>query len=225
MFTGIIEEIGVIKDFKKNASNASITVECKKVIEDIKLGDSISINGVCQTVTSFDKSSFSAQISAETLNITTFPSLKAGEAVNLERALTLSQRLGGHIVSGHIDGLGKLKTIKKLADFYNITFELTKDLTKYVVNKGSIAVNGISLTVADIKDNEFAIAIIPHTFENTSLKNLKSGDFVNIEVDVLAKYVEKILSTDNNRSRLGLPTQQHENSKINSNFLIENGFF
>ena len=217
MFTGIIEEIGVVKEFKKSANNASIIVECEKILEDIKLGDSISINGVCQTVTNFDKSSFSAQISAETLDVTTFSSLKTGTNVNLERALTLSRRLGGHIVSGHVDGIAKVRKINKHADFYDLSIKLQIDLKKYVVKKGSITVNGISLTVSDVADDEFKIAIIPHTFENTSLKNLNSGDFVNIEVDILAKYVEKLLSTDNNKDKV--------NSKINENFLTENGFF
>lgn len=213
MFTGIIEEIGIVKEFKKGASDALITVECKKILKDMKIGDSISINGVCQTVTEFDNQSFSAQISSETLDVTNFSALKTGSRVNLERALTLSQRLGGHIVSGHVDGLAKVKSVQKLSDFYNLKFEVEKDLTKYIAKKGSVALNGISLTVANIESREFEVAIIPHTFENTVLKDLKQGDFVNIEVDVLAKYVEKILSTGNNRSN------------IDENFLKENGFF
>jgi len=213
MFTGIIEEIGIVKEFKKGTSDALIIVECKKVLEDTKLGDSISINGVCQTVTKLASSSFSAQISSETLSVTTFSRTKAGDKVNLERALTLSQRLGGHIVTGHVDGLAKVKIIQKLSDFYNIKFEVEKDLTKYIVKKGSVTINGISLTVANVVSREFDVAIIPHTFENTILKDLKAGDFVNIETDVLAKYVEKILSTGNNKKN------------IDKNFLNENGFF
>lgn len=216
MFTGIVEEIGVIKEFSKSGNSALIVVECKKVLEDTKIGDSIAIDGVCQTVTSLTSSSFSAQVSSETINVTTFSNFKVGMKINLERALTLNGRLGGHIVSGHVDGLGKVKKIEKLSEFYNITFEIEKNLTKYIAKKGSITVNGVSLTIADIASNEFNIAIIPHTFENTSLKNLQKGDFVNIEVDILAKYIEKILSTDNNTSR---------NREIDDNFLKENGFF
>lgn len=212
MFTGIIEEIGTIQSFSKNDKNASITIACKNVLEGTKVGDSISIDGVCQTVTKLSANSFSAQVSNETLNVTTFSKFKSGIKVNLERALTLNSRLGGHIVSGHIDGIGKIKNIEKLSDFYNLKLELNDSLTKYIVKKGSITINGISLTIADIATNEIKIAIIPHTFENTNLNSLEYGDFVNIEVDILAKYVENFLSTNNN-------------SGINENFLKENGFF
>lgn len=212
MFTGIIEEIGVIKEFSKSGNSALIVVECKKILEDLKLGDSIAINGVCQTVVKFDKTHFAVQVSSETLSVTNLANLKAGDKVNLERALTLSARLGGHLVSGHVDGLAKIKSVQKLSEFYNLKFEVEKSLSKYIVKKGSVTINGISLTVANIAQNEFEIAIIPHTFDNTTLKWLKMGDFVNIEVDILAKYVEKFLSTGNN-------------SLIDMNFLKENGFF
>ncbi len=212
MFTGIIEEIGTIKEFRQDGGNALVTVGCKKVLEDTKIGDSIAIDGICQTVISIDKTSFSAQISSETLSVTTFSKFKTGQNVNLERALTLNSRLGGHIVSGHVDGLGKVKNIQKLSDFYNLKFELDKDLAKYIAKKGSVTINGVSLTIADTTSNEFSVAIIPHTFENTDLHKLKSGDFVNIEVDILAKYVEKFLSTGDNKV-------------LDENFLKENGFF
>lgn len=211
MFTGIIEETGVVQSFKKS-KNASITIECKNILEGTKIGDSIAIDGVCQTVTELTSNSFSAEISNETLSVTTFQNIKVGAKVNLERALTLSSRLGGHIVSGHVDGLGKVKNIEKSSDFYNVKFEIDNSLTKYIAKKGSITINGISLTIADTASNEIKVAIIPHTFENTNLKYLKYGDFVNIEVDILAKYVENFLSTDNN-------------SVINEKFLKENGFF
>lgn len=212
MFTGIIEEIGTVKELSKNDTNALIVVECKQILDDLKIGDSIAIDGVCQTVIAFNKNNFSAQISSETLNVTTFSRLKIASKVNLERALTTNGRFGGHIVTGHIDGLAKVKNIQKHFEFYNVKFEIEKDLEKYIAKKGSVAINGISLTVADVILNEFNIAIIPHTFENTNLSNLKSGDFVNIEIDILAKYVEKILST-------------RDNSTIDENFLKENGFF
>lgn len=212
MFTGIIEEIGTVKEFTKSTNSALIVVECSKILENLQIGESIAIDGVCQTVTKFDKGSFSAQVSSETLSITTFSKLKKGDKVNLERALIVNGRFGGHIVTGHIDGLAKIKNIQKLSEFYIIKFEIAQDLAKYVAKKGSVTLNGISLTVADILNNEFSIAIIPHTFENTSLKYLQTGDFVNFEVDILAKYVEKILSTGNNRA-------------IDEDFLKENGFF
>lgn len=211
MFTGIIEEIGIVKSISRG-EKASIIVGCEKILDDMKIGDSIAIDGVCQTVTAFDKNSFSAQVSQETLNVTTLSKIKTGTKVNLERALTLNSRLGGHIVTGHIDGLAKLKNIQQKGEFYDITFEAEKDLTKYIVKKGSVAINGISLTVADINANEFSIALIPQTFKNTNLCQLRRGDFVNIEVDILAKYIENFLLTSNN-------------STIDKNFLKENGFF
>ena len=212
MFTGIIEEIGIIKTFQKDSNGATIEVDCSFVLNETKLGDSIAINGVCQTVVDISSNSFKARVSDETLKVTNFGSLKKGEQVNLERALTLNSRLGGDIVSGHVDCCGKFTKIEKLSDFYNLEFEIPQEQIKYVVHKGSITINGISLTVASIKSNIFKVAIIPHTFENTNLKSLKIGDMVNIETDILGKYVEKMLSSKDN------------NSKISMTFLQENGF-
>lgn len=213
MFTGIVEETGIVKNFSKSANTAEIIVQCKKVLDGTKLGDSISINGVCQTVVEIQPNTFRVQVSDETLSITNLKSLKSGDTVNLERALTLNSRLGGHIVSGHIDCCGKILNIQKYSDFYNIEFEIPEHQTKYIVNKGSITINGISLTVAKISDNKVSTAIIPHTFENTNLSKLNTGDYVNIETDILAKYVEKILSAKDNN-----------NSNIDMKFLQENGF-
>ncbi|MBP7211306.1 riboflavin synthase [bacterium] len=214
MFTGIIEEIGVVKSFEKSSIGALITIECSKVLEDTEIGDSISISGVCQTVVKIGQNYFTADVSEETLNVTNFMKLKKGAKVNLERALAMNSRFGGHIVSGHVDGTAIIKTIEKWSSFYDLKFQLKGDnLERYVVRKGSITVNGISLTVADTYKKEFTVAIIPHTFENTNLLNLKVGDIVNIETDVFAKYVEKILSTDNNKS------------EISEKFLKENGFY
>lgn len=213
MFTGIVEEIGVVRNISRGANGATLTVECSTILEDIKIGDSVSINGVCETVVSFDSKSFVVQISDETLSVTNFSKIKNGDFVNLERALMLNSRLGGHIVSGHIDTQAQIVSIEKLADFYNISLRLPDEILKYVVYKGSIAVNGISLTVADIENNICKIAIIPHTFNNTNFKYLNIGDFVNIETDILARYVEKMLSANDNNS-----------SKIDMSFLQENGF-
>lgn len=212
MFTGIIEETGKIKTFKKNSNGAEIEVECSEVLKDTKIGDSISVNGTCQTVIELLNNSFKAQISDETLRVTNFNYAKAGQSVNLERALTLSSRLGGHIVSGHVDGVGKFVSKEKLTDFYNLGFEIPSELDKYIVYKGSITINGISLTVASIINNIVEVAIIPHTFENTNLLTLKEGDYVNIETDILGKYVEKFLSVNNNKKDISI------------DFLMENGF-
>lgn len=213
MFTGIVEETGIVTSFSKDSNGATIEIECKKVLDSTKIGDSIAINGVCQTVTDITVKSFKAKVSDETLSVTNFKSLKSGQVVNLERALTLNSRLGGHIVSGHVDCIGKFITKEQLTDFYNLTFEIPAEQEKYVVKKGSITINGISLTVAKISGNIIKIAIIPHTYNNTCLKSLQIGDNVNIETDILGKYVEKFLSAkDNNKSNISM------------NFLQENGF-
>lgn len=212
MFTGIIEETGTVKSFRKNDNGASISIECKTVLEETKIGDSIAINGVCQTVTDLSDGCFSARVSDETLAVTAFNNFKPGDKVNLERALTLNSRLGGHIVCGHVDCKGKFLSKEQLNDFYNLEFEIPADQGKYVVNKGSITVNGISLTVANVYSNTFKTAIIPHTFNATNLCCLKPGDYVNIETDILGKYVEKILSAKDN------------DTSISMNFLQENGF-
>ena len=214
MFTGIVEELGKIKSFERFSNGAELTVECKDILSDIKIGDSICVNGVCQTVTEFNSTSFSVMLSDETLNVTNFYNAKQGDYVNLERALALNARLGGHIVSGHIDCTGRLISLKKLSNFYNLEFEMLQENSKYVVYKGSITINGISLTIAEVNGNRFTVAIIPHTYENTVLKYLKSGDSVNIETDIIAKYVEKLLGFKDNKTK----------ETINMEFLKENGF-
>lgn len=206
MFTGIIEEIGEISSITKS----TITIKSKTVLEDAKLGDSIAVNGVCLTIVNLKKDEFTANVSEETFKITNFSELKAGCLVNLERALTLGTRLGGHIVTGHIDTVGEIISIVDKNEFYDLSIKFDKSFENYVVKKGSITIDGISLTIADINNNIVSVAIIPHTFNNTILKTLKSKDSVNIEFDILAKYVEKNLSTKNN--------------SITMNFLEENGF-
>ena len=205
MFTGIIEEIGKISSITKS----TITIKSKTVLEDAKLGDSIAVNGVCLTIVNLKKDEFTANISDETFKITNFSELKSGDFVNLERALSLSSRLGGHIVTGHIDTVGEIVSIINKNEFYDLSIKFDKNFENYVVKKGSITINGISLTIAEI-NNTVSVAIIPHTFNNTILKTLKPKDSVNIEFDILAKYVEKNLSTKNN--------------SITMNFLEENGF-
>ena len=202
MFTGIIEETGKVKTITQN----KITIEAGIVIEGTKTGDSIAVNGVCLTVTKIGKDFFDADISHETLKVTALSSLKTDSLVKV------GDRLGGHIVSGHIDGIGRGKYIKREGNSYNITIELPQELAKYAAKKGSITINGISLTIADIDDKDVRLAVIPHTFENTNLKTLKAGDFVNIETDILAKYVEKFLSTGDNKTGISME------------FLAEHGF-
>ena len=212
MFTGIIEEIGKIISFNRHINGARLKINCTKILDGTKIGDSISINGCCQTVVTIGSDWFEADVSDETLKITNFSNLKSDEEVNLERALTPQSRIGGHIVQGHIDCTGIFLELEKKSEFCNLYFKIPENMTKYVVNKGSISINGISLTITEIIANEFKIAVIPHTFENTNLKNLKTGDIVNIETDILGRYVEKFLSPNNNES------------KIDEKFLTENGF-
>ena len=206
MFTGIVEEIGTLKSI----SGSTIIVECKTVLENTRLGDSIAINGCCQTVVDMTSNTFSANVSQETFKVTNFSKMKSGDKVNLERALTPSSRMGGHIVQGHVDGVATFVKKEQLSEFYNLSFEVSEELQNYIVKKGSVTINGISLTVAEIVGNVVKIAVIPHTFENTNLKYLEIGALVNIETDILSKYVEKFLA-------------KHDN-KIDEKFLIENGF-
>lgn len=209
MFTGIVEEVGRVQ----SVSEKKAVIECKMVLDDTKIGDSIAVNGVCLTVTDIGNNYFTADVSPETYMVTALNELKPSSEVNLERALPIGGRLGGHIVSGHIDGIGKIGSISPNNGFFDMSIELNPREAKYVIKKGSITVNGVSLTVADISGNAIRIAVIPHTFKNTSLKTLSTGSYVNIEVDVLAKYVEKFLSTSDNKSR------------IDVDFLQRNGFY
>ena len=208
MFTGIVEETGKILIINPN----QIIIECNTVLENTKLGDSIAVNGVCLTVTNLTSKNFTADVSPETLRVSSLGQLKTNSLVNLERAMLANGRFGGHIVSGHIDNKGEFISCTKNGEFYDLKIVLQAEQAKYVVKKGSITIDGISLTIAEIDNNTITLAIIPHTFENTNLKQLKKGDFVNIEVDILAKYIEKFLLTSDNKSRITLE------------FLQENGF-
>ena len=208
MFTGITEEIGQILAIKEGY----IEIKCSKVLEGSKIGDSIAVSGVCLTLSKINESSFCADISPETFRVTTFKQLKTGMLVNLERAMLCDGRFGGHIVSGHVDGIAKVVSVRKTNECYDLRIELSEDLLRYTVKKGSICVNGISLTVANVIGNMIQIAVIPHTYEMTNLSELSSGVNVNIECDIMAKYVEKFLSTSDNKSR------------INIDFLQRNGF-
>lgn len=209
MFTGLIEEIGTIKAI----DNHSIVIQANWVMSDLKLGDSISVNGVCLTVAKIQNSSFLLHLSPETLKRTTFSYLTPGTKVNLERALPVNARLGGHFVLGHVDGIGTVKKITQLNEFYLWEFEFPTELGKYIVEKGSIAVDGISLTVVEPQFNSFSVAIIPSTYANTNLQFLSEGDKVNLEVDIIGKYIEKLLSP------------YKKKSEITKEFLQEHGFY
>ncbi len=193
MFTGIIEELGKIAALDRHASGAKIKIAAKIVCEGTNEGDSIAINGVCLTALEVKKDSFTADVSQETLNKSTLGKLNIGAKVNLERAVTPSTRLGGHIVQGHVDSRGKFVSAKQIGDFWTVRIGFPKEIGQYLVYKGSVSVEGISLTIAELKSDYFEIAVIPKTWELTNLSSLKSGDEVNLEADVIAKYVERIL--------------------------------
>ena len=212
MFTGIIEEIGVIERIAYGTKSVSLRVKAHKVLEGTHVGDSISTNGVCLTVTTLDNSSFTADVMPETMNRSALGELKIGSPVNLERALQLSSRLGGHLVSGHIDGMARVS--KRVADDNAIwlTIEANNKLLRYIIEKGSIAIDGVSLTVATVDDRSFQVSIIPHTQNETTLVHKPIGSMVNIENDMIAKYVEKWMKGDSSSSNITL------------DFLKENGF-
>ena len=193
MFTGLIEELGSIRERSESVSGSRLTVSCSLVTSDISNGDSIAVNGVCLTALDVTPASFAADVSPETLERTTLGSLNISSPVNLERAVTPATRLGGHIVQGHVDGRGTFVSAVHQGDFWTVTVAFPPDLARYFVEKGSVAVEGISLTIAKLRDDSFDFAIIPKTWDVTNLHSLKPGDPVNLEVDVIAKYVERML--------------------------------
>ena len=193
MFTGIIEELGKISSLEKHGGGARIVISARIVTKDTGEGDSIAVNGVCLTALDVSAGSFAADVSQETLNASTLGVLKVGSVVNLERAVTPSTRLGGHIVQGHVDARGQFLSATKQGDFWTVRIGFGEDVARYLVYKGSISVEGISLTIAALTDSYFEIAVIPKTWELTNLSTLKPGDAVNLEADVIAKYVERIL--------------------------------
>ena len=189
MFTGIVEEVGIVAKISDNA----MTVRASKVLEDVKLGDSIAVNGACLTAVNFTKSEFSVDLSPETMRRTSLGQLSEGSPVNLERALLVSDRMGGHIVQGHVDGTGRIMSTKTEGDSIIFRVRVPKRLDRYIVEKGFIAVDGISLTVVKRGASSFTLAVIPYTLKNTNLVSLSVGDRVNLEADILAKYVESLL--------------------------------
>lgn len=204
MFTGLIEKVSRVEKITIKSDGAQIFF--KSDFDDVKIGDSVAVNGVCLTITSIDNNIFCADIMKETLNITNLKDLKSGDIINLERAMKANSRFGGHIVSGHIDTTAKVNSIKN--DGFSIRMRFSCDTT-LIIQKGSITVNGVSLTVADVTNSDFEVSLIPSTIENTNLKNLKISDIVNIEYDILAKYIQKFTTPK---------------SKITLEYLRENGF-
>lgn len=215
MFTGIIEEIGTLQAVERGSQSAVLHIQCEKVLEGTKVGDSIAVNGVCLTVTSLKGDGYTADVMAETLDRSSLGGLKRGSRVNLERAMAADGRFGGHIVAGHIDGTGKIQDIKRdeTAVWYRVSAEPA--VLRYIVEKGSITIDGISLTVARVTDVDFSVSIIPHTQANTVLADRKIGDVVNLETDIIGKYVEKLLTPQE---------PQKKESKLTMEFLAEHGF-
>lgn len=193
MFTGIIEEVGHVKSLHRGAKSFTLEVEAEKVLEGTLVGDSIATNGVCLTVTSLTSHGFTADVMPETVSRTALGELVSGSPVNLERALSLQTRLGGHIVSGHIDGTGRIADRRQDDTALWLTIECDSKLLRYIIEKGSVTLQGVSLTVARVDARSFAVSLIPHTQAATTLHQAKVGDLVNIENDIIAKYVEKLL--------------------------------
>lgn len=217
MFTGIIEELGVIQELRIAAEGAKVEVAAKEVLRDLKIGDSVAVNGVCLTATQLRASSFLCDISAETLRLSSFKLAKPGAKVNLERSVMLGGRLGGHFVLGHVDGIARMISKTPSGPGFIMAFGFPKELERYLVYKGSVAINGISLTVASLDAAAVSVAVIPYTFESTNLRELSGGDPVNLEVDVLGRYFERFF-------QLGLMPREKATSAITSAYLKNQGF-
>lgn len=210
MFTGIIEEVGKIKNIQ-GGTNYKLTIGASKILEDIHLGDSIAVNGICLTAISWDNGSFTVDVMRETLERTSLHKLRAGNFVNLERALAANGRFGGHIVSGHIDGTGEIINIRRDANAVWYKIKTSEKIMEFIIEKGSIAIDGISLTVAKVDRSAFYVSVIPHTLENTILLRKKAGDIVNLENDIVGKYIKSF-------------TDKNSNSTLCESFLKSNGF-
>lgn len=215
MFTGIIEEVGTIKKMQRGKDSVVLTIGATQIMEGTRIGDSIAVNGICLTVTDLQGDSFSADVMHETMNRSSLAKLTAGQKVNLERAMPANGRFGGHIVSGHVDGTGQIVDIRQddVAVWYTIA--AGPEIMRYIVEKGSIAVDGISLTVAGVKQDVFAVSTIPHTVRNTVLQDKSLGDTVNLECDVIGKYVEKLIQK---------APEKEQKSTITRDFLTKYGF-
>ncbi len=217
MFTGIIEEMGKIKKLHKGTDSARLTIDANVVLTDVKLGDSIAVNGICLTVVNFSPSLFEVDVMAETLRKTNLGELKPGDRVNLERALRVGDRLGGHIVSGHIDGVGVISRQEREDIAILTEIEAPPEVMKYVVTKGSVAIDGISLTVVNCTNRALVVSLIPHSAKMTTLGHKKTGDRVNLESDIIGRYVERLMGFKENDSSTN-------DGKLSLDFLAQNGF-
>ncbi|MBL7137449.1 MAG: riboflavin synthase [Bacteroidales bacterium] len=206
MFTGIIEEIGAVSSVRRGGKAIALEVKAQRVLEGTRVGDSIAVNGVCLTITTLHEDRFTVDVMPETMNRTTFHRLKSGSRVNLERALRLSDRLGGHLVTGHIDGTGRILARRKEENAEWLRIEAGTDILRYIVEKGSVAIDGISLTVVDVNDSSLTVSIIPLTQEETTILSKLAGEEVNIECDIIGKYVEKLTKGGGIRSGVTLET-------------------
>ncbi|MBN3396336.1 riboflavin synthase [Clostridium botulinum] len=215
LFTGIVEEVGRILKIEEGKDFLHITIEGSKVLNPLNIGESVAVNGVCLTVTSFNSNSFTADVMTETLNKSSLGTLSKGSLVNLERAVTLNKPLGGHIVSGHIDGTGEIINMKKEGIATLLEIKAKENLLKYMIPKGSVALDGVSLTLVDIKGKSFTVSLIPHTIEETILVNKNIGDIINIECDVLGKYIYKFMY---------LKKEEALKNNISLDFLSKTGF-
>ncbi len=219
MFTGLVEEIGEIGAVKRTGDSIRFSVKAKAVLEGLRIGDSVAVGGICLTVVEMGPEHFSVDATPETLSRTTLENLERGQRVNLERALTLEKPLGGHVVQGHVDGSGRVAGIRKQGNSTVITIHTEPDLLLSMVKKGSITVDGVSLTVADLDDDSFNISVIPHTMEQTNLKERRAGDRVNLEVDIIGKYVHRFLAGGRER---GSPDASQDEELLRK--LSEGGF-
>lgn len=218
MFTGIIEEIGKVAKIKRTANSYVLTIEAEKILQDIHLGDSIAVNGVCLTVTSFSGKQFSVDVMPETVKATSLNNVQTGTKVNLERAMAAGGRFGGHFVSGHIDGTGIIKRKQAFENAVYYEIEADPELLRYVIFRGSVAVDGTSLTVFEVSDTSFTLSLIPHTLSETVIGFKGSGDIVNLECDMIGKYVSHFIKNLGNEP-------QKNRSGITQSFLEENGFY
>lgn len=217
MFTGLIEEIGTVKKIVFGSRSAEITIKASKIIYDVKLGDSISTNGICLTVTSFTGSDFTVDAMPETMKVTNLNNLKNGSRVNLERALRVGDRLGGHIVSGHVDGRGRILSFSEDDNAIWVEIGAEREVMKYIIHKGSITIDGSSLTVASLGKQSFKVSIIPLTQDETTLTSKKLGEEVNLECDLVGKYIE--------RFTMFKEEEKEDKKGIDMDFLKENGFY
>ncbi|MGM9529959.1 MAG: riboflavin synthase [Phascolarctobacterium sp.] len=219
MFTGLVAELGTVQRLARQGNSYHLTVGAKKVLDNLKIGDSVAVNGACLTVVRMDDSGFTADVMPETVRLTNIGSLQPGSRVNLERTLRLCDGLDGHIVSGHVEGLGTISEQRPEGIAVVVTISAPPELLKYIIKKGSIAIDGISLTVTEVTDTSFSVSLIPHTAKETTLGLKKVGDSVNLETDILGKYVERMLTWNSAHAQ-----QKGKSDTLNMKTLLENGF-